>query len=220
MKFTVTIIIALFCFSTSLFPNDGLSVDQWEKATKELNYTETFKEFKRDTTKQKELTQDPEIKKEVKNPGLIKIIFLVVTGIILLTILVMLVLNLLNIRLTHKVKGAITQIEEVDDPDQYRLSDLEMYLLEAIKEENYRLALRIQFLMLIKSLKDNDVITWKKEKTNYDYFNELSGKEYKDTFKYLLRIFERVWYANYLIEEELYNKLAIDYKDIRKRIES
>lgn len=193
--------------------------ENWESITKDIDYTENFRESKPDTTKKTE--QNKSIirpKHEFKNPSLFKNSVLVIIGIALLVLIILLINSALNAKTPVKIKTSVL-IEETDDPDVFQVSDLEKHLQEAVADENYRLAVRIRFLMLIKLLKDNNHIEWKNEKTNSDYCHEVSKHSYKQNFKYLINVFEKVWYANYKVDKAAYDFLAGKYSLIHQQIE-
>ena len=120
--------------------------------------------------------------------------------------------------LSRKIWSA-KQLIEIDDPDRYEKSDLKKHLEDAEKANNYRLAIRIQFLMIIKILQNRELIVWRKEKTNTDYILEMNRYEYNIAFKNLVKIFERVWYANYQVDHIFYKGLSLQFDELKLRIE-
>lgn len=213
------IFISIMCLMVnSILANDGLSKDAWNELTSEIDFTENFKEAKRDTT--------PEEKKEpnftprqFKSTASIRTVILIVIGIVLLALVVALVLSMSSIKATTNLKTK-AHIEDVDDPTEHNLSDLERYLIEALEEGDFRLALRVQFLMLIKALNEKRIINWKKEKTNFDYITELYQKSFQSEFKALVLIFEKSWYANYPINQETYHSALKKFNSIHQTIQS
>tara|TARA_Y100000589_G_scaffold132495_1_gene126407 strand:+ start:73784 stop:74449 length:666 start_codon:yes stop_codon:yes gene_type:complete len=71
---------------------------------------------------------------------------------------------------------------------------------QALKDQNYREAIRLRFLKVLKLLTDNDYIHWSIEKTNRDYLNEMSNKQLKEPFEKTVLIFDYVWYGEFDIE--------------------
>jgi hypothetical protein len=87
-------------------------------------------------------------------------------------------------------------------------SDLERFLKEAIKQQNYKLAIRLNFLIILKELTERNWIRWKKDKTNRDYLSEMSVRKEIQTFTDLTRIFEKSWYSENQIKEKDYIQLS------------
>jgi hypothetical protein len=85
----------------------------------------------------------------------------------------------------------------LDNLDDYiHETDLERYLREALAAANWPLALRVYFLMCIKSLSDTGAIKWSKEKTNRDYLREMRQHPLSANFRQLTFMYEKVWYGN------------------------
>ena len=72
------------------------------------------------------------------------------------------------------------------------------------RQEDYRSAVRYQFLLVLKKLADKKLISWNPEKTNKDYLSELKNKELKSNFKDLAYIFDYVWYGEFEVNQENY----------------
>lgn len=99
----------------------------------------------------------------------------------------------------------------VDDewnPTVVTKSELELKLEKAVMNSDYRECVRIHFMFILKELIANDFIDWKPEKTNYDYLMEVRrSKEGHDDFGECVRIYDLVWYGDYEITLEDYNRL-------------
>ena len=214
MKGYFLLLMLVAFFSINLRADDNLSESDWQKAVGKKDYTETYREIEPKEDKKKEASVPKNF-----NVGSIKTVVIVLIVAILIVLLIVLINYLLKIKTTHKVSNNF-KVEEIDDPDQFKLSDLEQYLIEALEAGNYRLAVRIQFLMLIKALKENDYINWKKEKTNWDYLQEVKEFSFHADFKYLIKVFEKVWYANYSIKRDTYDQVALKFVEIPKILSS
>ncbi|HLP13722.1 MAG TPA: DUF4129 domain-containing protein [Flavobacteriales bacterium] len=91
-------------------------------------------------------------------------------------------------------------------------SELELALEAALKDKNYREAVRIYFIAVIKEMKDHSWIRWEKKKTNYHYINEISGRPQQPDFVTATRAFEIVWYGNRSMAEGDYNQVEPLFK--------
>ncbi|MEY4927116.1 MAG: hypothetical protein RI894_1552, partial [Bacteroidota bacterium] len=69
------------------------------------------------------------------------------------------------------VNTEIISLEDVEN--DLHESDLERFLRQALENGDYRLALRIYYLMILKALSLKELIAWKKDKTNNEYCREL-----------------------------------------------
>lgn len=77
---------------------------------------------------------------------------------------------------------------------------------------DYRLAIRLQYLKLLRVLDNAEEIEWRSGKTNYDYLNEIRGMELKEDFDALNYIYEYSWYGQFDISsEEKYQELRLPF---------
>ncbi|WP_347217968.1 DUF4129 domain-containing protein [Chryseobacterium sp.] len=77
---------------------------------------------------------------------------------------------------------------------------------------DYRSAVRYQFLFILKKLSDKKLINWNPEKTNKDYVAELKAEHLKNEFFDLSYIFDYVWYGEFNIDEQSYQKFKNQYQ--------
>lgn len=80
-------------------------------------------------------------------------------------------------------------------PTEIPLTELERLLREALAKGDYRGAIRIYFIFIIRDLANKQWINWEKEKTNFHYLREMSGKHEFDDFNKSVSYFEIIWYG-------------------------
>lgn len=97
-------------------------------------------------------------------------------------------------------------------------SELELALEAALANKNYREAVRIYFIAVIKEMKERSWIKWEKKKTNYHYINEISGRTQQPDFITATRAFEIVWYGNRSLAENEYRQLEPHFKKLLSSI--
>ncbi|TGD78877.1 DUF4129 domain-containing protein [Hymenobacter wooponensis] len=73
--------------------------------------------------------------------------------------------------------------------------DFTASLTEAESAANYRLAVRLGYLQVLRHLTERHLIDWQPEKTNHHYLQELAGTRWAPDFATLTRQFEYVWYG-------------------------
>lgn len=91
-----------------------------------------------------------------------------------------------------------TNEEDVED------MDLESLINKALQDNDYRLAIRYQYLKTLKHLAQKNVIKYHAKKTNLDYLNELTSKDQKKGFSYLSYLYSYIWYGEFAISETQY----------------
>lgn len=87
-------------------------------------------------------------------------------------------------------------------------------LQDAIEQSNYRLAVRIYYLMIIKELSAQQLIHWQKEKTNFDYVSELRNTSSYSGFREATLLFEQVWYGELNVSKPRFDELSILFKKL------
>lgn len=87
-------------------------------------------------------------------------------------------------------------------------------LRNAIKERNFRAAIRFYYLSLLKQLDANELIKWELGKTNRDYQRELKNQSYLDDFIRLSGVYEYSWYGHFEVSEERFLRWQQGFTDI------
>ncbi len=82
--------------------------------------------------------------------------------------------------------------------------DFQEAIEEASRQRNYRLAVRLLYLRTLKTLTDQELISWQINKTNRTYVYEITQPLVRSRFEQLTSSFEYVWYGDFPIDEERY----------------
>ena len=97
---------------------------------------------------------------------------------------------------TEKKINPIDYHNEVDiNPEKIEEEQLFTELEKAISNNDFRLAVRIYYILLLKKLIEHEWIKWAKRKTNTHYLIEMSGHKSYERFGRAVRIFEWSWYG-------------------------
>ncbi len=88
----------------------------------------------------------------------------------------------------------------------------------ALEKQQYRLAVRLYYLRLLKHLTDADLIDWKPDKTNHVYANELRNAALRPGFEALTNAFERVWYGDFPLEKDQFETIRLRFDAFHKTI--
>lgn len=84
------------------------------------------------------------------------------------------------------------------------------------KQQDYRSAVRYQFLSVLKNLADQKLINWNPEKTNQDYLDELKNSDLGEEFKELTHIFDYVWYGEFEVNAENYRHFKQQFLNFKR----
>lgn len=74
-------------------------------------------------------------------------------------------------------------------------ADLDALIQQTVAARDYRLAVRLYYLAILKELSLKKHIRWKQEKTNGEYLRELDGSPLFIPVQQATLAFERVWYG-------------------------
>jgi len=66
------------------------------------------------------------------------------------------------------------------------------------------LAIRYQYLKVLKTLAQQQLIEWDYEKTNLDYQKEIAPPKVKVLFRDVSYVYDHIWYGEKEIDEERY----------------
>jgi hypothetical protein len=184
---------------------------RWENLTKDLDYNEAVKK--------KERPKDPlEMPKFNFNPMAVKVV-VVTLVIIALVFLLWKIFGNAKFLKNKKIKGGeFSFLDEAED--NLKESDLERFLREALEKKQYKVAVRIYYLMSIKELMQQNFIVWKKNKTNFEYLTEMRERKEFEHFRSLTRAFEIVWYGDVEIEEKEFGILSPSFSSFINSIRS
>ncbi len=97
-------------------------------------------------------------------------------------------------------------------------SDFPASIALATREGDFRLAIRLHYLWLLKNLSDNSVIEYRADKTNLDYLMQLYGGAYYADFFRLTRNYEYVWYGNFYVDRNKYGAIEKDFLQLNLRL--
>lgn len=76
----------------------------------------------------------------------------------------------------------------------------------AVSQEDYRFAVRLWYLRSLKEMTDSQLINWKIDKTNSDYYYELSGSKLQKEFGSVSLLYDYVWYGEFRLNELRYRE--------------
>jgi cbb3-type cytochrome oxidase subunit 3 len=108
-------------------------------------------------------------------------------------------------------------LSQLKDPEEVKLKAMEFY-----RNGDFRQGIRFLYLSLILKLNEQNLILINKAKTNKEYMNELSMKEYTHFEKVVefTGVFNRCWYGNRNLDKEMFDKWNMEYSSIVGEVNS
>ncbi len=223
-------ILFKFCTETLAQANDGEAVyleesipvenfdpESIEEARGDLNYADDY--FKRKNKKRKNLDTDAEFGNVIA--GIIKIVFIVlIIGILIAIIANMLSAGNLFKPKSKRIKGSVSDLDFKEIEDNLKDSDIENFLEKAIADKEYKVAVRLYFLMTIRDLSEQKMIKWKKDKTNRAYVRETGRFSFNSKFREVTNIFERIWYGDFNLTAGDFTVIQPKFKSLLQEIKN
>lgn len=108
----------------------------------------------------------------------------------------------------QSMKGTITE-------EDIQRIDFESQISQAETEQNWKEAIRLQYLYVLKLFTDQGFITWKIDKTNHEYEIELQEDRLKQPFHRVTQVYEHVCYGNFEINEMRYQQFKGQFEEVR-----
>lgn len=169
---------------------------RWERLRKNVDYTENPPELK-------ELPERKgwNIPENIRSIIQIALIAIVVAALIALTLQII----LRSASGSGKVRLSDIHTEEIDELFTDRKNVEQMYR-EALKNHDYRLALRYFYILLLQELSERKLIVLQRDKTNHQYLQELRHNELFGELASVTYLFEAVWFGEKRIDAGLFSQ--------------
>lgn len=141
--------------------------------------------------------------------------YLVLGFLIFMLVRFFLKVNSNKLILKDREKGQINYSEEEQIIKNENISEL---IADAVKQKNYRLAIRYYYLLALKNLTESNNIEWKPQKTNEDYIKELHTSNFKFDFENITKIYDYVWYGEFNVDAFKFESLKLPFESLNKTI--
>jgi hypothetical protein len=116
---------------------------------------------------------------------------------------------------TSPLRNKKLQVEEEQLTDDVYL-DQQLQL--AIKEGNYRLAVRFLYLQSLNKLAARSWLQLSPDKTNYQYVRELAKPQLKPAFARITLHYEYAWYGDFIIQQNVFDPIKKEFDQFQQSI--
>jgi hypothetical protein len=196
-------------------PATKIEKADWEKSIENLDYGKTK------TPKKEKDEIQPDINYSTSFSGSVGIKNIVL-GIVIAVLAIIIILVIIQFMKTRDIAvEELTRVREIlkdEDIEHFEQDELSIYLTRAIASSDFRLAVRIQYLMIIRQMADAGWITVKREKTNFDYLRELKNRNEHQAFKDVTLSYEFIWYGDVSVSQNEYSVMTQSFDSLLKSI--
>lgn len=112
-------------------------------------------------------------------------------------------------------KGGVPGMEEGTSPLE---EDLDKKIAEALQAGDHRLGTRYLFLKTLRLLDERELIHYETKATNHEYIRQMSPHRQGRDFQFLAGAYEHVWYGDFPLNEEQFDRLLHYFQDFYKTI--
>jgi len=119
---------------------------------------------------------------------------------------------------SKKEKNISITYQELEE-NIHAVDNIEELIQEAVQHKNYRRAVRLYYLKALKQLSDKQLIEWKSDKTNSDYFYEIPSKGIRKAFTQITLIYDYIWYGDFTINDRIFKEAALQFISFNNQVE-
>jgi hypothetical protein len=105
---------------------------------------------------------------------------------------------------------------DIDTTLEEDANDIDSLLNNAIRNGNYRLAVRYLYLQVLGTLAERKLIQINTNKTNYEYVNEVRKHKFANEFASITLQYEYVWYGEYPVDQRLFEQIRGSFNQFNK----
>lgn len=104
------------------------------------------------------------------------------------------------------------------DEENILSTDWDTLLQNAIQKQELRAAVRYSYMWALQLLISRQLISYRIDKTNHDYQNELNNVEQKRLFRQLSQQYEFAWYGQFDVPQDMFNDHMSKFSQLRTQL--
>jgi hypothetical protein len=145
------------------------------------------------------------------------ITWVVIIGIIITLIVLFLRSNGIGLFTARKRNIAIAESENEVSENIFEI-DFETVINKYIVAGNHKIATRLLFLRLLKSMSEKNIVQYAPDKTNFDYLFALIGTASFNDFANVVKHYEYVWYGDFAVNEQQFNLIKNNFDELQQKV--
>jgi len=105
-----------------------------------------------------------------------------------------------------------------EEEEIIKTKDIKKLIKKALNNQDYRLAVRYYYLLILKKLREAELINYEFDKTNTDYFSEISSEAMRLQFKKATILYDYIWYGSFAVTETDFQKAERTFTSLENQI--
>lgn len=105
-----------------------------------------------------------------------------------------------------------------EEEEIIKSKNIKKLIEKALAKKDYRLAVRYYYLLILKKLTDAELINYEFDKTNSEYFTEITSEEINLGFRKVTTLYDYIWYGSFAVTEEDYLKAQKAFVSLENQI--
>ena len=175
--------------------NSKLNREKWKSMSKDFDYSKGKKKKAAKKDDKKEEFRPSKDRSPKVSTAAGEALKYLLFGIIILILAYIVIRLIAGGSIFNNKKLPKDKVYSLDDiEDNLHEVNVEAFLGDALQQQNYRLAIRLYYLSILKGLSLSGKIHWKKDKTNGMYLLEMYNDPNIAEFRKTTYIYEYVWF--------------------------
>ncbi len=105
-----------------------------------------------------------------------------------------------------------------EEEEIIRTGDIQKLIDKALLDEDYRLAVRYYYLLILKRLTEAEIIDYEFDKTNSEYTNEINSEKLNLGFRKVTNLYDYIWYGSFEVTPTDFRKAQNTFVQLEHNI--
>lgn len=105
-----------------------------------------------------------------------------------------------------------------EEEEIIKSKNIKKLIEKALANNDYRLAVRYYYLSILKKLTDAELIHYEFDKTNSEYFSEITSEKINSGFRKVTTLYDYIWYGNFTVTETDFTKAQHAFNSLENQI--
>lgn len=183
--------------------SDGITEEQWEESIQGYDYRQSEDD---------PIRAQPNVQPDMDGPSwfdsdIVGWAFMAILIAILLFVILRFVLPGIGRANPELERVGVEELQQAEE--NLSGANLEQLLERAIETGQFKVALRIYYLIILKELANKELLVLRKDATNHQYLRQLRKSDFYESFRLATYSFERFWYGDQNLQESEFKRLSV-----------